>query len=276
LHQGSLLAALASFLDARHAGGEWLLRIEDIDPPREQPGAAGAIIDCLQAHGLEHDGPILWQHTRGHAYAQALAVLSARGSLFRCGCSRRQLGADGSCIAGCAHLQIAAQRPHALRLRLGRDAAATLEDRFSGPQRALPPLPADVVVRRRDGWYAYHLAVVVDDAAQGVTDVVRGADLLPLTPIHCRLQQLLGLPTPRYAHCPLLLDERGVKLSKQTGASALDPEHAVQNLRRALQHLGQTAPPQSARTVTSILRHAIDAWQPVGTRGVRQAPQSAD
>lgn len=119
-----------------------------------------------------------------------------------------------------------------------------------------------MVLRRRDGWYAYHLAVVVDDAEQGVSDIVRGADLLPLTPIHMRLQRLLGLPVPRYAHCPLLVDSSGSKLSKQTGAQALDPSRPTHNLRRALAQMGQPAPPASARTPAEILRHATASWQP--------------
>ena len=242
LHFGSLLAALASYLDARAHGGRWLLRVEDIDPPREQPGASRAIIDSLRAHGLDWDGPVCHQHTRGDAYDAALDALERKGLLRRCYCPRRVLGPDGACGGRCGG---EGEGPAALRVRVDAAWPTAFEDRFQGPVAATA-LPEDFVVRRRDGLYAYQLAVVVDDYAQGITDVVRGADLLSVTPRQRYLQACLGYPSPRYAHCPVLLGGDGRKLSKQNHAPPLEDGNAVANLRRALELLAQPPAPAAA------------------------------
>jgi len=176
------------------------------------------------------------------------------------------LGPNGSCIAGCAERAQPAAGPCALRARLGETSPLPFEDRFQGRQSSGIPLPENVVLKRRDGWYAYHLAVVVDDAAQGITHVVRGADLLSMTPLHKRLQALLDLPSPEYAHCPVLRDAEGNKLSKQTGAAAIDPACAEHNLRRALKQMEQAEPPAAARTARDILSYAVEHWQPATLR----------
>jgi len=178
------------------------------------------------------------------------------------------LGSKGACLAGCALRRGLPQGAAALRAALGHPTGESFEDRFQGTQLDREPLPRDVILKRRDGWYAYHLAVVVDDAAQGVTHVVRGIDLLSLTFIHIRLQRLLGLPSPHYAHCPVLVDTQGRKLSKQRGAQGVDPAQAPRNLRRALAQLAQKAPPAGACSVRAILDHAIEHWQPERLRTV--------
>ncbi|KGE02713.1 tRNA glutamyl-Q(34) synthetase GluQRS [Pseudohaliea rubra] len=268
LHLGSLLAALASYLDARAHGGRWLLRLEDIDPPREQPGAARAIIASLRAHGLGWDGSVCYQHTRSDAYEDALAALDRRGLLRRCYCPRRVLGPDGACEGRCGG---AGDGPAALRVRVDPAWPTAFEDRFQGTIAATP-LPADFVVRRRDGLYAYQLAVVVDDHAQGISDVVRGADLLPVTPRQRYLQTCLGYPSPHYGHCPVLLGNDGRKLSKQNHAPGLDDSNAAENLRRGLALLGQPVPPASARAPEQLLQHAVQHWAPAALAGTMALP----
>tara|TARA_R110001599_G_scaffold64147_2_gene180250 strand:+ start:17554 stop:18489 length:936 start_codon:yes stop_codon:yes gene_type:complete len=276
LHLGSLLAALASWLEARHAGGCWLLRMEDIDPPREQAGAADAILYCLQQHGLHWDEAVLWQSRRGAAYDSALSELDARGHLFACACSRQQQGPLGECVRGChqrgCHQRGCGEadwrdttppRPHALRVSVPPSFSTRWHDTWQGPQHwPLGATLGNFVVRRKDGLYAYQLAVVVDDAAQAITDVVRGADLLDSTPRQHLLQQLLGHPTPRYAHLPVLTDAGGQKLSKQNLAPAIDPDTPERNLRAALAALGQTPPPATANTANAILAFALAHWTP--------------
>ena len=268
LHLGSLLAALASYLDARANGGRWLLRIEDIDPPREQPGAALGIIDSLRAHALLWDGPVSYQGEHGDAYEHALAALDRAGLLLRCHCPRRVLGPDGACGGRCGGRGAGEA---ALRGRVDPAWPTAFEDRFQGPVPATG-LPADFVVRRRDGLYAYQLAVVVDDRAQRISDVVRGADLLPVTPRQRYLQCLLGYPSPRYAHCPVLLGEDGRKLSKQNHAPALDNARAAANLREALKLLGQRAPPAHAASPGAILAFAAQRWDPAALAGTAALP----
>jgi glutamyl-Q tRNA(Asp) synthetase len=237
LHLGSLTAALGSWLMARHAGGQWLVRVEDLDPPREKPGAARLQLDTLARFGLLPDGPVLFQSERGDHYAAALATLAASGDAFECLCSRSDLAAAG----GVHHACVA--RPHgrhpAWRLRVP---AGPIEfrDRIRGPQRQdLREEVGDYVLRRADGYWAYQLAVVVDDALQGITEVVRGADLLDSTPRQILLQRRLGLPQPSYAHLPLLLDARGGKLSKSLRSAPVDAASPLPALRVAWQALGQ-------------------------------------
>lgn len=263
LHFGSLLAALASYLDARAHGGRWLLRVEDIDPPREQPGATRAIIDSLRAHGLTWDGPVYYQHARSDAYDEALDVLARKGLLRRCYCPRRVLGPDGACGGRCGGR---GEGPAALRVTVDPAWPTAFEDRFQGAVAATA-LPADFVVRRRDGLYGYQLAVVVDDHAQGISDVVRGADLLAVTPRQRYLQACLGYRSPRYGHCPVLLGSDGRKLSKQNHAPPLDDRCAVANLRSALELLAQASPPAAAATTAAVLEHAIRHWAPAALAG---------
>ena len=261
LHFGSLVAALASWLDARAAQGRWLVRIEDLDTPRLQPGAARAILHALERLGLYWDDTPVFQSARLPAYRQALEALRER--LYWCGCSRREiadsaiaLAADGAQIyPGTCRLGLPSGRaPRALRLRV--DAGEIVfDDRIQGRQaQDLSREVGDFVVSRADGCIAYQLAVVVDDAAQGVTDVVRGADLLESTARQIVLQRLLGHPAPRYLHVPIVLNGAGEKLSKQTGAAALDGADRAPLLMRALDFLGQ---PQ-----TDDLAEAVRNWQP--------------
>ncbi len=261
LHLGSLLAALASFLHARSTGGAWLLRIEDIDPPREQPGATAAILHSLAQHGLRWDGDILWQSERNAAYDAALAALKNGSHLFACACSRRELGPEGACRRDCRDRQAPSDKPGALRVAVPAGFETQWQDPWQGAQHwALGRQLTDFVVRRKDGLYAYQLAVVVDDAYQGITDVVRGADLLDSTPRQHLLQQLLDYPRPRYAHIPVLADRAGQKLSKQNLAPALDDASAPDNLRLALHYLGQPAPPPALNNIPSLLDFAVEHW----------------
>ena len=263
LHLGSLIAALASWLHARSAGGRWLLRIEDIDPPREQPGASAAILHCLKQHQLRWDGEVLWQSRRSSAYDAALDALRSGGHLFACTCSRRELGPEGSCQSDCRSRQAPSDNPSALRVAVPADFESQWQDPWQGTQHwPLGRQLTDFVVRRKDGLYAYQLAVVVDDAYQRITDVVRGADLLDSTPRQHLLQTLLGYPQPRYAHIPVLADSQGQKLSKQNLAPALDDVAALDNLRLALHYLGQSEPPAGLNSATALLNFALERWSP--------------
>jgi glutamyl-Q tRNA(Asp) synthetase len=247
LHFGSLIAAVASWLDARANNGEWLVRIEDVDETRTVPGAAEGILAQLAAFGLDHDGEVVRQSERKPRYEAALARLSAAGLVYRCRCSRREIadsspaGPDGLVYPGtCRELRLDASTPGAERLRSEGEPIAFV-DRVQG--RITQEVERDIgdfVLKRRDGLHAYQLAVVVDDADQGVTDVVRGADLLASTPRQILLQHRLGLPTPRYLHFPVAIDERGEKLSKQNLASPADASDAARLLNEALAFLGQT------------------------------------
>jgi glutamyl-Q tRNA(Asp) synthetase len=273
LHFGSLVAAMGSWLDARCRGGQWLLRMEDLDRPRELPGAADAILRALEACGLQWDGAVLYQSRRAEAYEAALDGLRGRGLVYACACSRSEIAAlqaAAGAIAAAAEAEPAAEPvypgicrnglapgrvPRAWRARVG-DAHIAFTDRVQGPQsQSLGEEVGDFVVRRADGPHAYQLAVVVDDAAQGVTDVVRGADLLSSTPRQILLQQWLGLATPRYAHLPVAVDTRGEKLSKQTHAPALDADHPLPAMLAALRFLGQEAPAELQRAQP---REALD------------------
>jgi glutamyl-Q tRNA(Asp) synthetase len=270
LHFGSLVAALASWLDARAAGGQWLLRIEDIDTPRNRPGAADAICRMLERLGLHWDGPVCVQRLQLDAYRAALDALIAAGHAYPCTCTRTEVaaaatrtGIEGPVYPGTCRSGLPPGRSaRAWRLRVD-DHAIAFDDRIRG--RIVQHLESDIgdfVVHRADGIFAYQLAVVVDDAAQGVTDVVRGADLLDSTPRQLWLQHLLGLPVPRHAHLPLALNADGQKLSKQTFAPTvdlIDDDAAVSWLRRALAFLGQPLPPIDAGR-DEVLAHARDHW----------------
>ncbi len=261
LHLGSLITALASFLDARHYGGGWLVRMEDLDPPREESGAATSILHSLQCHGLHWDEPVLHQSSRSDVYKAALSSLAQDGHLFTCDCSRALLQEDGSCQGDCRARQDLISGPRAIRTSVPRACKIHFTDRLQGPQRtALGESLQDFVVRRKDGLDAYQLAVVVDDAAQGITHVVRGSDLLESTPRQIFLQQCLAYPTPRYCHLPVITTGQGQKFSKQNHAPALDNDQAVANLRYALRFLHQTDPPQVLDAPAPLLLYAIEHW----------------
>ena len=261
LHAGSLVAALASFLDARHHNGQWQLRIDDIDPPRAVAGSIDAITEALLAHGLEWDGPSLYQSHSSSHYDSALEWLMSSGWLFRCLCTRTTLDADGCCGQRCQDHNIDLETPHSLRVKVAPERLEGFSDRFLGEQPA-PTETAlkDFIVKRRDGLYAYQLAAAIDDAKPQFTHVVRGSDLLASTHRQRWLQQLLGLEPPSYAHVAVLVDQEGNKLSKQTGAPPLDNHQPEKSLRQCLQHLAQPAPPSSARRVPEILDHATEHW----------------
>ncbi len=238
LHAGSMLAALGSWLLARQAGGEWRVRVEDIDPPREVAGAARGQLRTLEAFGLRQDGELVFQSRRGHLYRDALNRLLARGQAFECHCSRAELAASGGIHRQCV---ATAPRPDpAIRLRVADGCEIEFEDAVHGriTQRVDRDV-GDFVLLRADGLWAYQLAVVVDDAEQGITDVVRGADLLDSTPRQILLQRALGLPTPRFAHLPLLLGDDGRKLSKSDAALPVDADDPLPTLRLLWHCLGQ-------------------------------------
>lgn len=242
LHFGSLVAALASWLRARHAGGRWLVRMEDLDPPRAVPGSAQSILAALPAFGLVADGPVLYQSQRTAAYDAAFAALRAAGAVFPCWCSRSELTLQGPHRDGYCVAHHDPQREPAWRLR-APDIDIAFDDLLQGPQsQNLRAAVGDFVIRRVDGIYSYQLACVVDDAFQGVTEVVRGCDLLDSTPRQIWLQRLLGLPTPAYLHLPLALDANGRKLSKSTDAQPVDAAAPLPTLRLALAFLGQAVP----------------------------------
>ncbi len=271
LHGGSLVAALGSWLRARQAGGRWLVRMDDLDPPREVPGAAASILATLRAFGLEPDEPVLFQSRRDDAYREAFEHLRERGDLFPCWCSRNDLAAhedglhrDGKCVSAPRE-----DRPPAWRLRVP-DRDIGFEDRLQGPQvQNLRRDVGDFVIRRGDGIWSYHLACVVDDAFQGISEVVRGRDLLDSTPRQVYLQQRLDLPTPAYLHLPLALRADAGKLSKSTRDLPLDPTRPLPDLRRALRILGIGG--AGASEVQTLLQSAIDAFDPACIRPRDQA-----
>ncbi len=274
LHFGSLAAALASFADARAAGGDWLLRIEDLDTPRNRPGALDAILHTLDRSTLRWDGPVVVQSERREVYFAVLDRLRREGLLYPCTCSRREI-ADSSLrasVGGAARYPGLCRerswsgtfaRPPAWRLRTDARAIG-FEDRVRGRFATgnLEASAGDFILRRADGVIAYQLAVVVDDAAFGITDVVRGADLLDSTFRQIYLQQTLSLPTPLYLHVPTATNARGEKLSKQTRAVPVDPERPAPALRAALEFLGQR-PPASLRNAEpgDLIDWAVAHWR---------------
>jgi len=266
LHLGSLVAALASWLDAQAHAGRWLVRIEDIDPPRESAGAARAQLAALAALGLVADEPPTYQSSNSSRYLQALATLQAAGHVYSCRCSRteveqasQRLGLPPTVYPGtCRDLGLVAE-PAARRVRVPAHPVAFVDRAFGEFSQQLEREVGDFVVLRADGLWAYQLAVVVDDAAQQVTNVVRGADLLDNTPRQIHLQRLLKLPTPRYLHVPVVRNAAGEKLSKQTGAAPLQLSDPVGQLEAAWRLLGFAA--TGATTVAQFLAHAVLAWQ---------------
>jgi glutamyl-Q tRNA(Asp) synthetase len=278
LHFGSLIAAVASYCDARAAGGEWLLRIEDVDEPRSRDRAGTAILVTLEAFGFEWDGEVVRQSARGALYEAALERLVAAGQAFACACTRKELEAaplgaggervyPGTCRNGVASGRVG----RAWRLRV-TDEAIGFRDRLQGwHEQRLEREIGDFIVRRADGMFAYQLAVVVDDAAQGITHVVRGADLLASTPRQIWLQRRLGLATPSYLHHPIAILPSGEKLSKQTGAVplAMDP---LPTLLRAWEFLGQREPLAAPASVAEFWRWAHRMWTPADLPPVTMLP----
>ncbi len=259
LHFGSLVAALASYLDARAVGGEWLVRIEDVDTPRTMAGADQEILRALERFGLEWDGPVVYQSSRTGLYRAALDYLRSEGWAYACSCSRREVGGPvypGTCRSGGADQT----KPLAWRVRV-EGTEVGFEDRLLGWQsQNLEREAGDFVVLRADGLFAYQLAVVMDDAEQGVTDVVRGADLLDSTPRQIHLQRLMGYGLSRYLHLPVATNDAGEKLSKQTLAPPLDTSAPARELREALRFLGQQE--GAGSTSVEILRTAVANWNP--------------
>jgi glutamyl-Q tRNA(Asp) synthetase len=269
LHFGSLIAAVGSYLDARRSGGAWLVRIEDLDGPREAKGAAHAILRTLEGYGFEWDGPLLWQSRRAAAYAAALERLEREEAVFACACTRREVSDStlggarepiypGTCRSGIP----AGRRARAIRARVD-DAVIGFEDRLQGKiEQNLADEVGDFVVRRADGLFAYQIAVVVDDFEQGITDIVRGADLLASTPRQMLLQRRMGYPAPKYMHLPVAVDRNGEKLSKQTLAAPLAPMEGPFQLWRALRFLGQE-PPTELKTedTATVWSWALANWQ---------------
>ena len=273
LHFGSLVSALASFLHARHRGGNWLVRMENLDPPREQPGADRKILEALEAHGLHWDGCVWYQSERLDAYAQMLADLRRRGLAYPCNCTRKDLRAMGGVYDGrCRQRRTQPEKPFAWRLKLydlpeaiaGLNETLGFEDLFQGcQQNNLRRDLGDPVIKRKDGLFAYQLAVVADDIAQGITHVIRGSDLLELSVGQLACFYLLGGQPPRFGHVPTAINAAGQKLSKQHGAPALQNHLAGDNLWQALAFLGQNPPLELAgASPGELLEWGRRNWRP--------------
>jgi len=274
LHLGSLTAALASYLHARQAKGEWLVRIEDIDPPREVPGATDMILATLEAFHLEWDGEIHYQHARLSHYAAVAESLLASGHAFRCSCTRStllekgEIGSLGARYPGLCRNRTSHQSPTAIRVRVDQGIIGFVDSLQGVQEQELSTLTGDYVIFRKDALPAYHLAAVVDDAEHGVTHIVRGIDLLPATAVHLHLQRTLKLPTPEYLHVPVIVNAAGQKLSKQTGAAAVDDKDAASVALSALTYLGLRAPADLVGAPPRELwTWAIANWDPASLAG---------
>lgn len=287
LHFGSLVAAVASYCDAKSQAGKWLLRMEDLDKPREHAGAANTILQQLESFGFEWDAPIIYQSQRASIYEQYLHELQRNDFVYSCTCSRKEIadssilsGIDGAiypktCFNKIANLNASKNDASVSRMTLNLKSAGSWRinvddvpeisffDAIQGEiSQHLPTDVGDYIIKRKDGIFAYQLAVVVDDALQGVTHIVRGCDLIDSTPRQLYLQILLGFNMPKYAHVPVAANAAGEKLSKQTLAKAIAPQAAPMLVFKALQFLGQN-PPNDIKnaTLTEIWRWAIDHWQ---------------
>jgi len=267
LHFGSLLAAAASYLQARARDGRWLVRIEDIDPPREQPGADKRILNALEAFAFEWDGPVTYQSEFAARHEQLVEKLLKAGLAYACSCSRQNLATvprgplgaiyPGTCRDGCPGDDVA------IRIRTNDEPVAFLDQLQGHCSQRLESQSGDFVIKRRDGLIAYHLAVVVDDFDQGITEIVRGIDLLPSTPRHIWLQRQLGFRTPDYMHIPLAENDAGQKLSKMSGAAPIDAGRAGPMIYAVLKALEQAPPAALAREKPArIWRWAIGHWRP--------------
>ena len=269
LHFGSLVAAVASHLEARKNKGRWLVRMENLDKPREMAGAADGILSTLEAFGFEWDGAVLYQSNRQHAYAETLDLLAKADKLYACTCSRKEIadsaqhGIDGLVYPGTCRNGIAGEKTaRAWRLRT-ENRRISVEDLIQGRiEHDISRDIGDFVLKRADGQFSYQLAVVTDDADQGITHIVRGADLLDSTPRQVYLQQLLGYPLPSYAHVPVVTNSQGEKLSKQTLAQALGSGEEQHELHRALAFLGQKPPGELRHhSLSDVWRWAYAHWQ---------------
>ncbi|AFU98649.1 tRNA glutamyl-Q(34) synthetase GluQRS [Simiduia agarivorans] len=264
LHFGSLLAALASYLDARAHGGTWLVRMEDLDPPREQAGAAEHILHALSVHGLNSDEPVLYQSHRLPAYEQQLHALTARGLVYPCNCNRARLQVLGRVYdRHCLHNPPTGTDDCALRLKIPYpDQPVAFNDRIQGPQQQTPAQDfGDYILKRKDGLHAYQLAVVVDDIFQHITHVVRGSDLLDVSARQQSLFSILGQTAPAWAHIPVINNDQGQKLSKQNHAPALDLNCPTDNLWHALRLLGQSPEPTwQTLAPDALLMAATPRW----------------
>lgn len=284
LHFGSLVAATGSYLEAKSRGGEWRLRIDDLDAPRAVPGAAESILRCLEALGFEWDGPVLYQSARRLAYHAALHRLRRLGVVYPCACSRKEIaesalpGAQEAIYPGTCRTRRPLERPaRALRFDT-RGAHVAFDDGLLGPQqRDLEREAGDFILYRADGTYAFHLASAVDDGEQGITDVVRGADLLESSARQIHVLHLLGLPAPRYVHLPVAVDSKGEKLSKQTGAAPVDTTRAMAVLQAVWEFLNQGKRAElEGATVREFWDQGIAKWdlRRVGIR--REAPAPSE
>jgi len=275
LHLGSLVAALASYLDARKAQGQWLLRMEDLDSPRESTRAADEILFALDALGLHWDQTVLYQSTRYDEYLDAIEQLRSQGLVFACDCSRQQLQEfDGVYPGTCRTRQLEDADGIALRCRV-KSTAISFTDSIQGYQsQQLADAVGDFVIRRKDGLFAYQLAVVVDDAFQGITHIVRGIDLLDSTPRQIYLQQQLNVPTPHYAHIPVITNDQGQKLSKQHMAPAIDPAKQGELLFTALLYLQQNPDPALiGASASEVLDWGIHHWSPLPLANLASLPE---
>ncbi len=263
LHFGSLVAAMASYLDARAHDGTWLVRIEDIDPPREPRGASGLILQALEAYGMLWDRDVLFQSNRHSAYDDVLTVLQQEHKLYPCTCTRKKLAGHNGVYPGyCRNVwqDTAPGEPHGLRL-LCRDTTIHFQDRIQGEQSYNLTVLGDFLLKRKDSLYAYQLAVCVDDAFQGVTHIVRGVDLLDSTPRQLYLQSQLSMAHPVYAHIPVITLGDGNKLSKQNHAPAIPLDNPRPTLMKALRALGlETEPDLQACTIADILDWGVQHW----------------
>lgn len=258
LHYGSLVAALASYLDAKHANGKWLLRIEDLDPPRESRSAPDEILTQLSAFGLKWDEEVLFQSTRQGAYRTILEQLNDLGATYACACSRKST--PNIYPGTCRDLGILpVKQAHAIRVRVPDVTASTIDQHLGLQSWSLATEVGDFIIRRKDGLVAYQLAVVVDDIFQSITHIVRGIDLLDSTPRQLALYQLLGITPPRYLHIPILVDRTGVKLSKQSRAKPVPTGSPEMTLRLALGDLGQNTQ-DHCHNASQILTNAVNCW----------------
>jgi glutamyl-Q tRNA(Asp) synthetase len=278
LHLGSLLAAVGSYLDARAADARWLVRIEDLDTPRVIPGCAADQLRMLEGFGFEWDGEVLYQSTRRQAYREALEYLGSLGRTFQCSCTRKELaaevGGEGPAYPGTCRERPGKPGPTSLRFRVD-DSPIHFDDLFLGPQSFASP--GDVVIERRDGIPTYQLAVVVDDAFQSVTRVMRGADLLASTPWQLELQHALGVPQPIYGHLPLVTEPDGGKLSKSRRALPLDLTSAPRLLTSTLTYLSQSPPAELAdSSITEVWNWAFANWRPQALVGRAESRLSVE
>ncbi len=275
LHFGSLMAAFGSWLLARHAGGQWRVRMEDLDPLREMAGAAEQQLATLEVFGLRSDATVEWQSRRSAFYQAALQRLLEQGKAFECHCSRSELAANGGIHRSC--IGTTRRSDPAVRLRVAEGTVVAFEDQLQGRfSQDVANEVGDFVLKRADGLWGYQLAVVVDDAAQGMTDIVRGADLLDSTPRQILLQQALGLPAPRYLHLPLVVDGDGHKLSKSDAALPVDADDPLPALGAAWRALGQDpAALQESTDVPSLLAASALSFVPSRLPRVASLPTAA-